>query len=115
MILKRRRDQLLFEMQSFMEEVHNLAIEKGWWDKPREDGTCIALMHSELSEALEAARGGLLDDKLTSRPGVEVELADCVIRIMDFCQARCLDLVGAIVDKHEFNKSREHRHGGKAF
>lgn len=48
-----------------------------------------------------------MDDKLPDRPGVEVELADAVIRIADFCGAYDLDLAGAIIDKLEYNANRE--------
>jgi hypothetical protein len=40
--------------------IHSTAKEKGWWDAERNDGEIIALMHSELSEALEALREGVL-------------------------------------------------------
>ena len=52
-------------LMRIQEDIHNTARAKGWWDEPREDGTMIALMHSELSEALEALRAGNpADDKI---------------------------------------------------
>lgn len=93
--------------------VYNLNVRAGWWSdletgapKERNDGELIALMHSELSEGLEALRKDLMDDKLTHRKGIEVELADCVIRILDYCGGRDLDLAGAIVEKIAFNAER---------
>ena len=40
----------------WQEAVHQNAKAKGWWDDERNDGEAIALMHSELSEALEVLR-----------------------------------------------------------
>ena len=37
-------------------EAHAIAKEKGWWSQERTFGDCIALVHSELSEALKAYR-----------------------------------------------------------
>lgn len=92
---------------------HKTATDAGWYRDPatgdvveRNFGEVVALMHSELSEALEADRKGLMDDKLPHRPGQEVEFADCVIRIMDTCAARGYDLAGAIIEKNRFNKER---------
>lgn len=108
---------------------HGTAVNSGWHHDlrtgepiKRNVGEMICLMHSELSEAMEAHRKSLMDDKLTHRPGVEVELADCVIRIFDFAALHNLDLPGAIIEKNRFNQQRldhkrEHRlaSGGKAY
>lgn len=97
-------------------EVHSTAIDKGWWNEPRNDGEIIALMHSELSEALEALRhGNPPDDKIPEFTGVETELADVIIRIMDMVPARKWRIAEAIVAKMEYNKSRPVKHGGKKF
>ena len=82
-----------------------IAVEKAY------NAQAIALMHSELSEALEADRKDLMDDKLTHRKGLEVELADAVIRIMDFSQGKNLDVDGAIAEKLNYNKTRPYLHG----
>ena len=92
--------------------VHNNAVAHGWWDEPREDGTLIALIMSEAAEALEALRkGNKPDEHCPQFSGAEVELADVVIRIMDMTEARGWNVAGAIVAKHEFNKSRPYKHG----
>lgn len=69
-------------------------------------GELIALAHSELSEALESHRKLQMDDKLTDRNGLEVELADCVIRIFDIAGGLGLDVAGAIAEKLQFNANR---------
>jgi hypothetical protein len=79
-------------------------------------------MHSELSEALEAFRKDLTDDKLPHRSGIEVEFADCIIRILDTAAALGLDVAGAVIEKNRFNAQRaDHKlenraaAGGKKF
>jgi hypothetical protein len=99
-----------------------LSTEAGWHLNPREAGTMIALIHSEISEALEGVRKDLMDDHLTDRKMVEVEMADAIIRIMDFCGKYNLDIGGAIVEKLIYNTKREDhkldnrkKEGGKKF
>lgn len=87
-------------------------------------GTCIALMHSELSEAWTGVWANHQDTGEAEYPAstkipafncVEEEFADVIIRIMDYCERHGLDVTGAIVAKAEYNQSRPHRHGDKAF
>jgi len=102
--------------EEIQKEIHKTAIEKGWWDADRNDGELIALIHSELSEALEALREGNPPCEKTGHfSSVTVELADAVIRIMDFAEARGYCIAGAIIAKMNFNRTRERMHGGKKF
>ena len=88
---------------------HHIAKEKGWWDDARNDGELIALMHSELSEALEAMRNHAKEEDVAE------ELADCCIRIFDYCGARGIDLQKAITRKIQKNRKRPYKHGNKKF
>lgn len=79
-------------------------------------GLRIALIHSELSEALEAVRKNkTADDHIPEYSGAEAELADAVIRIMDLAETDNLRLGEAIIAKMAYNQTREFKHGGKKF
>jgi hypothetical protein len=122
------------------------AREHGWWDGlGRNFGELIALMHSELSEALEAYRDndniqeiryeyktddgvqtlyapsflyqnedGSSRTELGKPVGVASELADVIIRVFDACGALGIPIADAVIQKHAYNHTRPHRHGGKA-
>lgn len=71
----------------------------------------IALMHSELSEALEADRKNEKDSHLPEYPGLWVELADTMIRILDFCGQFNIPIGEVLTKKWAYNNTREHKHG----
>jgi len=90
--------------------------------KDRNRAEMLMLMVSEISEAMEGERKGLMDDHLPNRPMAEVELADAIIRICDYCGRWGYDLGGAVVEKMIYNANRaDHKienrikEGGKKF
>lgn len=90
------------------------AAARGFWEEgeTRNKGEMIALMHSELSEALEGIRKDNPPDKHCRELGnVEVELADTIIRILDYAGGFNLDVGGAIAAKLRYNRTRPYKHG----
>lgn len=109
-------------IQELLDEAHATAIEKGWWDggiESRSVGDQFANFHAEVSEAWEEWRkygmdGSMFIYKPGSKPeGIAVELADLLIRVADTCAAYKIPIEQAIRMKMDFNRGREHRHGGK--
>lgn len=99
------------------DEVHSLAKSKGWWDGgDRNVGEMLMLVTTEIAEAMEAYRDGDMELRIaeSGKPeGFTVELADAIIRIFDLADALDLPLEQAMKVKHEYNKTRPYRHGGK--
>lgn len=88
----------------------------------RNKAELLAMIHSEISEALEGERKNLMDDKLPHRKMAEVELVDAIIRILDYAGGFGYDLQGAFDEKMAYNATRaDHTHearradGGKRF
>lgn len=99
-------------INNLAKEVHELNHK--WWvdletGEPieRNVGELLMLIVSEAAEAMEGHRKNLRDDKLPHRTMEEVEMADILIRVLDYCAGRGLDIGGAFVEKMEYNKTRE--------
>lgn len=128
-------------LNELAKQIHETAINHGWWEKERELPELIALFHSELSEALEEYREKrphvwYLCNMGMTKPcnpdcerlhlanvacpwrgekpeGTAIELADCIIRILDYCAHANIDIDAAIEAKMKYNETRPYRHGNK--
>lgn len=105
-------------LTELVKESHERAVRKGWWpkDEPVNVPEKLALIHSEVSEALECFRDGepVFFVGGGGKPlGFGIELADVVIRVADLCGHLGIDLDYCVRVKSEFNERRPYRHGGK--
>lgn len=119
------KDNVITVLNNLQNNIHEGNVLAGWWTdlktgldlaEEARQGTRLgkalvaeklALVHSEVSEALEGHRKSLNDDKLTERLQIEVELADAIIRILDLTGALKLDIGGAVQAKRQYNSKRE--------
>jgi hypothetical protein len=108
-----KKDLLANSINVLRDECYNASLKSGWHTdletgelKDRNKGEMIALIHSEISEAMEGERKGLMDDHLPHRKMAEVELADAIIRIMDYCGRWGYDIGNAIIEKMDYNAKR---------
>lgn len=137
-------------LMAVQKEIFETAEKSGWHERDRELPEALALIHSEVSEALEAYRDGMeetsnqyrykvadvvvdpayedgeytymtlpiMEDQegnpILGKPeGVASELADVIIRVLDYSEQKGIDTIRVMLQKMEFNKTRGYRHGGK--
>lgn len=151
------------DLNRLADMIHRTAVQKGWWSSPdrpdipveRNFGEIIALIHSEVSEAMEAYREGsslyhiefeypdandrtlartiegrtdvyheggwlpltpelAMEKGISIKPvGVIVEMADIIIRVLDWCGSHEVDISKAMREKMTYNEQRPFRHGNK--
>jgi NTP pyrophosphatase (non-canonical NTP hydrolase) len=118
-------------------QIHKNAIDKGFFEKEKNIGEMLCLIHSEVSEALEADRNDMyMHKRMESSPigavngwvsdedfwksfrqnvkgTFEEELADIMIRVMDLAAYKNIDLEAHIKAKMRYNSLREKYHGKK--
>jgi NTP pyrophosphatase (non-canonical NTP hydrolase) len=103
-------------LNQLRDECFTTAREHGFHDEPRSMDRFCALMHSEISELFEAYRAGKADEKC-DKPilltNTEEEMADIIIRVLDACGARRINIERAVNIKMEYNERRPYKHGKK--
>jgi NTP pyrophosphatase (non-canonical NTP hydrolase) len=103
--------KLVYLFRQFQVESYEVSVEKGLWEGEQNFGEKIAMVHGELSEALEAHRNNNPPDKhCPVYSSIEVELADAILRILNLSHHFGMDVTSAMIAKHEHNKTRPHKH-----
>ena len=102
-----------YSLTGVVQRCHADANNAGWWTDietgkaaNRNVPEALMLIVTEIAEACEAHRKDLYDQHLPKRKGIEVELADAVIRICDLAGGLNLDIGSAVAEKLQYNRSR---------
>jgi len=103
-----------FSADTLMQACHGNAYNAGWWhnldtgefEQERNFGDICALIVSEISEAYEGHRKNSMDDHLTEYPMVHAELADAMIRILDYCGGMNIPIGKIMAEKMAYNRNR---------
>lgn len=118
-VLQKQLDEVK-SIGTWVYEIHKNAVQHGWYDgnTAKNFGELLMLVVTEVAEVMEEYRNGrLMRENYVNEKGkmcgIPSELADIVIRVMDICGYYEIDLEQAIAEKHEYNKSRPYKHGGK--
>ena len=103
-------------IDALVKESHDRAKRKGFYDPEPTVPEQLCLIHSEVSEALEAWRDDGMHTVVFassgSKPvGLPSELADIVIRVCDMAGFLGIDLAAEIRRKSDYNETRPVRHG----
>lgn len=95
--------------------IHENAKQHGWWDGDRQLPEILCLCHSELSEALEEYRNykPMCYMEGNKPEGIAIEMADCIIRILDWFAHEGISAEKMIKVKMDYNRYRPYRHGNK--
>jgi NTP pyrophosphatase (non-canonical NTP hydrolase) len=111
--------------------IHATVKAKGFWDKPRETGTLLMLIVTELSEAMEAYRNNKHANKISLvellhdnnpksfvklfenfvKDTFEDEITDVFIQLFDFIGFLQIDIKTHLALKMKFNLTRPYKHG----
>ena len=111
----------MLDIKELMKIIRKNNEEKGWHsDGPSLFMEKMMLVVSEISEAVEEFRNGKGLNETFYGPGnpakplgIPTEIADAIIRLLDWCESNDVDIETALLDKMEYNESRMYRHGGK--
>jgi len=113
-------------LNELSKQIHENAKAKGFYDGEKNVGEILCLIHSEVSEALEADMRNRYTNRNSNpiesvdfntffvenvKNTFEDEMADIIIRTLDLCAYKGIDIHWHIRAKMRYNAGRENLHG----